>query len=81
MHLARWRQHAAQHLLGGGLADRTGDRNDLRPRTRPCCKPKLAERTSTSSTTIIGTVSRPMAGNRASLTTSSAAPLAIAIDA
>ncbi len=29
------RQHAGQHLLGRGLANRSGDRNHTRPRARP----------------------------------------------
>ncbi len=82
MHLAGRRQHVAQHLLGRRLADRAGDGDDLAPASARARHGRAApSAASTSSTTIIGTVSRPSAGSLASLTTRSDAPFAIAIEA
>jgi len=74
MHLARWREHVTQHLLGGGLADDPVTAMIFASVRARAATPSLARAASTSSTTIIGTVNRPMAGSLDSLTTSSAAP-------
>ena len=81
MHPAGWRQHVTQHLLGGRLADRAGDGDDPGGAAVARSTPSRTIASSTSSTTIIGAISRPSAGSLASLTTRSAAPLAIAIPA
>jgi len=79
MHLARWREHVTQHLLGGGLADRPRHRDDLRLGARTRRHAELGQGREHILDNDHRNVNRPMAGSLDSLTTSSAAPLAIAM--